>query len=56
MSNLINIYAYLRNNYSDIDVKFDSKPITYLERILGGSYFDNEKYLFIFKEVSLFLY
>lgn len=52
MSNLINIYAFLRNNYADIDVYFGNKPVTYLRRILEG--FGDEKYLFIYQEVRIF--
>jgi hypothetical protein len=48
MSNLTNVYAHLRNKYSDIDMLF-AKPPTYIKTLTG---IKNEKILFIFKQVK----
>lgn len=53
MSNLTNVYAFLRNNYADIDIYFGNKPITYLDILFG---LENEKFLFIYKEVIFLLF
>lgn len=52
MSNLTNVYAYLRNNYSELDdvnVLYSNKSISYLDTLLSD--FNNEKFIFVYKEV-----
>ncbi|KAG5684863.1 hypothetical protein PVAND_014073 [Polypedilum vanderplanki] len=46
MSHLTNIYAFLRNNYSNVDIYFN-KPLSYIKTITGIS---NQKIILIYKE------
>lgn len=47
MSNLTNVYAYLRENSLDVDVLL-IKPISYIQTLVN---IDDQKVILIYKEV-----
>jgi hypothetical protein len=49
MSNLTNVYAYLRDKFHHVDMML-SKPVTYLRTLIKCG---DHKAIFIYKEVNL---
>jgi hypothetical protein len=47
MSNLTNVYAYLRDKYTSVDMML-SKPPSFIKTLAGD---ENHKVILIFKEV-----
>lgn len=47
MSNLTNVYAYLRDKFQDVDMVY-GKPPSFIKTLAG---IDNQKIIFIYKEV-----
>jgi hypothetical protein len=46
-TNLLNVYAYLRKSYEDVDMKL-SKPVSYVKTLV-----DVDKVIFVYKEVKV---
>ena len=47
MSNLTNVYAYLRDKFQDVDMLFGKSP-SFVKTLAG---IDSQKIIFIYKEV-----
>lgn len=48
-ANLINVYAYLRKTYDDVDMML-SKPVSYIKTLV-----DANKVIFVYKEVKILI-
>ena len=52
MSNLTNVYAFLRDKFHDVDMML-TKPVSFVKTLTKC---DDNKVIFIYKEVSLFYF